>query len=106
MDTYERRSAPIAAWLLLCLGVAYLPDIGHGFISDDFGWLAHSRISGLGDLWRLLSTAPTGFYRPVVSLSFMLNQGLAGLAYVVPAPTSAAVMLAGGAMMLRRRRAR
>ncbi len=35
-----------------------------------------------------------------------IYQGLAGLAYVVPAPTSAAVMLAGGAMMMRRRRAR
>ena len=32
-----------------------------------------------GDLARLFTTAPMGFYRPIVALSFLLNESIAGL---------------------------
>jgi len=54
------------AGLALILSV-YGCDAGHGFVKDDFGWILSSR-----DLSNLLH-APTGFFRPVVSLSFAFN---------------------------------
>jgi hypothetical protein len=56
----------------------YLPAAGHGFISDDFGWLMHNRIGTLSDLWRIVRS-DNGFYRPVVALSFAANQLAFGL---------------------------
>jgi hypothetical protein len=56
----------------------YLPAAGHGFISDDFGWLMHNRINTLSDLWRILRS-DNGFYRPVVALSFAASQLAFGL---------------------------
>jgi hypothetical protein len=64
---------PIAAFLTI-----YMPDAGHGFIKDDFGWILNSRLSAFRDINRIL-TFSDGFYRPVVSLSFALNYALAGL---------------------------
>jgi len=49
---------------------AYGCDAGHGFVKDDFGWILSSR-----DLSNLLD-APTGFFRPVVSVSFAINHAL------------------------------
>ena len=51
---------------------AYVPAIGLGFISDDFGWIADSRISTARDAIHLFTTNH-GFYRPLVALSFGLN---------------------------------
>ncbi len=79
MDTVDRWDAPIATWLLLCLALAYVPDMGHGFISDDFGWILHSRADGAGDVAGFFTSAPMAFYRPLVSLSFLLNEPIAGL---------------------------
>ena len=56
----------------------YLPAAGHGFISDDFGWLMHNRINTLSDLWRIVRS-DNGFYRPVVALSFAASQLAFGL---------------------------
>ena len=56
--------ALIAAFLLI-----YLPDVGHGFISDDFRWIVESRAAWPRDLVTLFG-ANTGFYRPLVSISF------------------------------------
>jgi hypothetical protein len=66
-----------AAGVLLLI-VIYAVDAGHGFIKDDFQWIATSRIVVPGDLSRLLA-APTGFFRPVVSLSFAANYAMFGL---------------------------
>lgn len=76
----ERRSAsPLvryfgAAGVLLLIGV-YAFDTGHGFVKDDFSWILTSRVERLQDLRRLVG-APTGFFRPVVSLSFAINYAL------------------------------
>jgi hypothetical protein len=66
-----------AAGVLLLI-VIYAVDAGHGFIKDDFQWIATSRIVVPGDLSRLLE-APTGFFRPLVSLSFAADYAMFGL---------------------------
>jgi len=58
-----------AAWLAI-----YLPDAGRGFIKDDFAWLLAAPLSA--DPWSAAWTASTGFFRPLVSLSFTANYAL------------------------------
>ena len=79
-------SATPSAWffwtllaLLLAFGVVYLPDVGHGFIKDDFEWISHSHITSWAELGRTFQRAPSGFFRPMVSVSFALDQSLCGL---------------------------
>ena len=52
--------------------IAYLPDIGHGLVRDDFGWIRHSRLID-GRLLTDLFQANVGFYRPLVMVSFALD---------------------------------
>jgi hypothetical protein len=80
------RGALACTWLGACFGLIYLGDIGHGFVKDDFSWILHSRIGSGEDLWRVLTDAPLGFYRPLVGLSFSLDYllfDLAPLAYAL-----------------------
>lgn len=63
--------------LLLGLLVIYLPDLGHGFIKDDFVWIESNAARSVGDLLRPFTHAPD-FYRPLVSLSFAANWWLFG----------------------------
>lgn len=79
MQSFDRWRLPVSAWLLVCLAVAYLPDIGRGFISDDFSWILHSAVRTPSDLWRPFIETPMGFYRPLVSWSFAANHAIAGL---------------------------
>lgn len=79
-----RRQAPTAApvkprwWAaagaLICWLAIYLPDAGRGFIKDDFAWLLAAPLSA--DPWSAAWTASTGFFRPLVSLSFTFNHVL------------------------------
>ena len=64
-----RRAAAAIALLFLFV---YLPDVGRGFISDDFRWIAEGRIQVPADVWRVF-TSNVGFYRPVVALSFAVD---------------------------------
>jgi hypothetical protein len=71
--------------LLLTAGVLcsaflaiYLPDLGHGFLKDDFAWILSSRLERSGDLIALF-TSNVGFYRPLVSLSFAVDYSVWGL---------------------------
>jgi hypothetical protein len=66
-------------WLILCVLLTYAPDIGRGFVADDFGWIYFSRIDSLANAWRLLVEGAPGFYRPMVALSFAADQRLYGL---------------------------
>ena len=50
----------------------YLPDIGHGFLRDDYGWILGSRLDTIAGLPRLF-LSNVGFYRPLVSTSFALD---------------------------------
>src|SRR5262245_20888064 len=79
--------------LLACAGLAlilsaYGCDVGHGFVKDDFGWILSSR-----DVSNLLA-APTGFFRPVVSISFAVNYALFDIRPLGYGLTNLAVLLA------------
>jgi hypothetical protein len=71
------RAAALGA--LCFVAVVYGPQVGHGFIKDDFVWIETSRIERPSELNRLLDTG-TGFFRPVVTASFALNEALFELA--------------------------
>lgn len=70
--THDVRYRHRVWWLvfLLVFQVAiFLPGIGKGFITDDFIWLDNVLEDGQLDFSKPFSTG-TGFYRPLVSLSF------------------------------------
>ena len=66
-------------WLVLCVVLTYAPDIGRGFVADDFGWIFFSRIDSIATAWKLLLEGAPGFYRPIVALSFGVNEMLFGM---------------------------
>lgn len=71
-----RRLAVLA--LVVAFAAIYVPDLGHGFVRDDFGWIDSSRIESPSDLVGLFTHQP-GFYRPLVSLTFSLDHAIWGL---------------------------
>lgn len=83
-----------ALWAAACFALAYLPDVGRGFIKDDYGWIVSSRIDGWASLWRPFVETPMGFYRPLVSLSFGLNELVTGAHPFAYALTNVALALA------------
>jgi hypothetical protein len=64
--------APVVAFLAI-----YAPAAGHGFVRDDYSWILQSRVASLSDLLRVLAS-DIGFYRPVVGLTFTVNDWLFG----------------------------
>jgi hypothetical protein len=60
-----------AAWLLFVAAV-YLPDVGRGFVKDDFGWIEAGRAALQAPADSLLRPR-VGFYRPIVDFSFALD---------------------------------
>lgn len=74
----ERAQAWLLALVLLAQAAVYLPFVGRGFVSDDFIWLRESLHDGRIDLPRTFF-ATTGFFRPMVGLSFALQRLLHGL---------------------------
>jgi hypothetical protein len=64
--------------LVIAFAAIYGPDLGHGFVRDDFGWIESSRIESPSDVVRLFTHQP-GFYRPLVSLTFSVDHALWGL---------------------------
>jgi hypothetical protein len=56
----------------------YLAAAGHGFIKDDYVWILNSRVGSAADLLNLFRT-DNGFYRPIVALTFSLNEWLFGV---------------------------
>jgi len=78
LPTSTARLRLCAAIVLVAAGAIYLPAVGHGFVKDDFVWIARSDASS----WRGLAAAfhaPTGFFRPAVSVMFGLNRMGCGL---------------------------
>src|SRR5215510_4326155 len=60
--------------LLFLFCVIYVPDVGHGFLKDDFQWVIDAR-QPPGAVF----TNTNGFFRPLVTLSFRANYELFGL---------------------------
>ena len=72
----SRRLAGLA--LVIAFAAIYIPDLGHGFVRDDFEWIDSSRIESASDVVRLF-THQAGFYRPLVSLTFSADHAIWGL---------------------------
>jgi len=68
-------SAIVAA---LIIAVVYVPDVGRGFVKDDFGWIRDARLTIARPSNAWLQPAPE-FYRPIVTESFALDYTLHGL---------------------------
>jgi hypothetical protein len=66
-------------WLAAVVLAIYLPDAGQGFIKDDFAWIASSRLASAGDVWGYVARPASGFFRPIVALSFGIDGILFGL---------------------------
>ncbi|MGH9411469.1 MAG: hypothetical protein ACRD1V_18700 [Vicinamibacterales bacterium] len=58
--------------------ILYGAAIGHGFISDDFAWILDSRVQHVHDIASLFFKS-SGFYRPVVGLTFALDYAMFGV---------------------------
>lgn len=58
----------VVAWAVFAAAV-YLPDVGRGFVKDDFGWIEAGRAAIDAPANALLPQTP-GFYRPAVTLTF------------------------------------
>ena len=96
------RPAVAAIVLFVAVSAIYLPDVGHGFIRDDVGWVGRNELRSWSDL-REVGSARAGLFRPAVSLSFALERracGVSPLCYgltnflLLIACTGAVVMLA------------
>lgn len=91
----------MAIWrglLLLVLLVIYLPDLGHGFIKDDFVWIESNQVRSLTDLLAPFTEAPD-FYRPLVSLSFSADWWLFGAEPLGYGLTNLAFLLVAAAIL-------
>jgi hypothetical protein len=64
--------------MLMVIAAVYLPDIGRGFVKDDFGWIREARVARV-DPARLVQPSHPGFYRPLVTATFVLDYVLYGV---------------------------
>jgi hypothetical protein len=94
----NHKSLIAGVLLSAALLLAYVPDLGHGFVKDDFGWIRGARINSADDAAALL-TRNTGFYRPLVSATFALNYAVSGMAPLAYGVTNFALLLAGAALL-------
>jgi hypothetical protein len=58
------------------LGV-YVGAAGHGLMLDDYAWILQSRVRSAADVFGLF-TQDNGFYRPMVALTFAMNELMFG----------------------------
>ncbi len=87
-------------WGLLAatLLAIYLPGLGHGFIKDDFVWIASNQLTHPADLATLFLQAPD-FYRPLVALSFAADWWLFGTEPLAYGLTNLVLLLAATAVL-------
>jgi hypothetical protein len=90
MENVAFRHPLLLLTLYLC--AIYAPSAGHGFIKDDFGWIAESILRSPTDVVRLFGSN-VGFYRPAISLTFGLNHLMFGLAPLGYGLTNLALVL-------------
>ncbi len=84
--------------LLATLLAIYLPGLGHGFIKDDFVWIASNQMTRPADLIAPFTHAPD-FYRPLVALSFAADWWLFGAEPLAYGLTNLAFLLAAAAAL-------
>ena len=64
--------------LIALFGAIYLPALGHGFVKDDYRWIAAAEVHSPADVSRVFTTN-VGFYRPLVTISFAIDRSMWGL---------------------------
>src|SRR5258706_6143016 len=64
------------AWIVFVAAV-YFPDVGRGFIKDDFTWIRAARAATAAPV-TLIRQPDAGFYRPLVTLSFAVDAAVHG----------------------------
>ncbi|HEY7289349.1 MAG TPA: hypothetical protein VH583_05885 [Vicinamibacterales bacterium] len=74
----RRFTAAVALVGLVFVAAVYAPDVGHGFIKDDFRWLADVRLVRAAPSEAIFPSLPN-FYRPVVTSTFLADYAVAGL---------------------------
>jgi hypothetical protein len=70
------RKLALALPFVIFLAI-YGSSVGKGFVADDFGWILDSRVTSAHDLGALFFKS-SGFYRPVVGLTFAADYALFG----------------------------
>lgn len=66
-----------AAWLVFA-AVVYIPDIGRGFVKDDFHWIDAGR-AALAHPAAALQPSSPDFYRPLIAVTFAADYVVHGL---------------------------
>jgi hypothetical protein len=89
---------PAASLLGLALVLAYGPDVGRGFMQDDFRWIETSRVSSAGDAAALVRHQ-VGFYRPVVAATFAVNYAFSGIEPLAYGLTNLVLLLMGAGVL-------
>jgi hypothetical protein len=64
------------AWLVFVAAV-YCPDVGRGFIKDDFTWIRTAQAAANNPV-TLVRQPDAGFYRPIVTLAFAFDYVIHG----------------------------
>ena len=102
----------IAALVLFAdISAVYLPDIGHGFIRDDAGWVGPRSfrfnvrkdgqlVFSLSDANNLLTKAHAGLFRPAVSLSFAVERRACGISPLCYGLTNFVLLIACAAAIV------
>jgi hypothetical protein len=92
------RWVAAAGVLVALFAVIYAPAFGHGFMKDDFRWIAVAELRQPADLGRIF-TSNTGFYRPLVTSSFAMDRALWHLDPHGYAVTNALVLAANAGLL-------
>jgi len=92
------RTAVVVLFLAVC--AIYLPDLGHGFIRDDVGWVGHNELASWSDV-KTLFHARAGVFRPAASASFAVERRACGTSAMCYGMTNFLILLAcAGAVAL------
>ena len=91
------QKVALAVPFAVFLGI-YAASVGHGFVSDDFGWILDSRLSGVSQVPSLFLKS-SGFYRPIVGLTFAANYAVFGNHPLGYGLTNLALALACGGLL-------
>ena len=88
----------VAMVLATFFAAIYADALGHGFVKDDFRWIAAAEIHSAADLQRVFKSN-VGFYRPIVTLSFAIDRALWGLDARGYAATNLLLLLADAGLL-------
>ncbi len=95
----SEKKIPASAALLIALFAAiYAPALGHGFVKDDFRWIASAEMHSRADLAHIFSTN-VGFYRPLVTTSFAFDRAIWNLDARGYALTNVTLVLANAGLL-------